>query len=991
MKKLLLLLFCLPLLLVLSAVGQEPVPDSLPVPIVKAAHPPAIDGVLDDIWENAPWQRNFVYPSGATTFNDAALSWRAMWDNDYLYVFVNVVDDIFLADDRAAGWHGDSVEMWLDGDNSKGGTYDGINDLGYTYFYSNDPEDPIIFHPSGGVAGEWHMNTTGHKVASAWSDMGVNLEYAIPMKNLGANPPLPGQLMGFDVDYNDNDEANNARETKVKWFDITDYSWTNPSLMGTIELVDRVVNDITEVPWINTPPVIDGVEDASFADVPWHTLNHYLASADSLHSWNKDLRMDFKTAWDSTYLYYFIKVADDTLMTAGVHTWTDDGIEIWFDGDNSKKKTYDGINDFGFQFPYMEGAGLDSMYFFNATAFDPAAFLHATQLTQDGMTLEIAIPIDSVGMKPTNGWKFGIEIDYNDSDTFGVDRDTKCKTYATVDNTWTDPSLLGTSVLVGGPGETLPPAPQPLLIDMTANAPLIDGVMDVQWENARNYQIANLVTDPNFVVDNWKDSYGNFRVLYDAKNLYVFVQVNDDTIVTSAANTYERDCVEIYWDGDNSKNPVGADPWAWPPTAYDANDSQSRFVFDTAPENSEGVFDISSCDYVYLQTDNGWNLEFSVPWKGQPFKGTAGLTVGFEININDADGGANAREAITKWWATTDEAWHNPSVFGTAQFTGRTINEKKETRLLPVPFTAYPVNIDAQEDYGWKDIPPVFGNYRFNGGELVNVDSPKDLELQWRAMWDYENLYLLIDVKDDTLVRDSGTAAWNDDGIEFWIDGNASRLPTYTDANDLGFNWRYNPEGLLDPVGDSKAKLTVEQMALIKDAKIRTEDGIVLEASIPWSIIGTSVGNGAAIAMECDWNDDDNGGDRDTKLKCYDPTDNSWQYPYLLGLARLTGSVLISDVKKLDPAAITTYELQQNYPNPFNPSTNIEFALPKSGQVSLIIFDVLGREVGTLLDKRMEMGRYSINFNAARLASGVYFYKLQTSDYTETKKMMFIK
>jgi hypothetical protein len=987
MKKLLLLLFCLPFLLVLSAVGQEPVPDSLPVPIVKAAHPPAIDGLMDDIWENTPWQRNYVYPSGGpVAFTDAALSWRAMWDNDYLYVFVRVVDDKFTQD--GTDWHGDTIEMWLDGDNSKGAVYDGINDIGGNLWYKGDSLDPFIFKPFN----EWHMGTTGNLWAAAWRNGGVDAELAIPMKNLGC-VPAPGQLMGFDLDWNDNDiPDNNARETKVKWFDITDNSWQYPYLMGTIELVDRVVSDFNQVQYISTPPVIDGVEDAAYTDVPWTTLNYYLTYA-GLTSWNKDCRLDFKAAWDSTYLYYFIKVADDTLMTAGVHNWTDDGIEIWFDGDNSKKKTYDGINDYGFQFPYMEGAGLDSMFFFNTTVFDPATLLHATQLTEDGMTLEIAIPIDSVGMKPTNGWKFGIEIDYNDSDTPGVDRDTKCKTFAQVDNTWSDPSLLGTSILVGGPGETLPPAPQPLLIDMTANAPLIDGVMDVQWENARNYQIANLVNDPNFHIDNWKDSYGNFRILYDAKNLYVFVQVNDDTIVTSAANSYENDCVEIYFDGDNSKNPVGADPWAWPPTAYDANDSQNRFVFDQAPANSEGVFDVSSMDYVYLQTDTGWNLEFSVPWKGQPFKGTAGLTIGFEININDNDGGTPAREAITKWWATTDEAWHNPSTFGTAQFTARTINEKKETRLLPIPFTAYPVNIDAEEDYGWKDIPPVFGNYRFGPdlAPLGNVDSPKDLELQYRAMWDYDNLYLLIDVKDDTLVRDSGTQSWNDDGIEFWFDGNASRLPTYTDANDLGFNWRYNPEGLFDAVGDSKSKLTVEQMALIKDAKKRTEDGVVVEAAIPWSILGTNVGNGAAVALECDWNDDDNGGVRDSKLKCYDPTDNSWQYPYLLGLARLTGSVLKSDVKKLDPAVITSYELQQNYPNPFNPSTTIEFALPKSGQVSLIIFDVLGREVGTLLDKRMEMGRYSINFNAARLASGVYFYKLQTSEYTETKKMMFIK
>ncbi|MBE2219272.1 MAG: T9SS type A sorting domain-containing protein [Ignavibacteria bacterium] len=85
------------------------------------------------------------------------------------------------------------------------------------------------------------------------------------------------------------------------------------------------------------------------------------------------------------------------------------------------------------------------------------------------------------------------------------------------------------------------------------------------------------------------------------------------------------------------------------------------------------------------------------------------------------------------------------------------------------------------------------------------------------------------------------------------------------------------------------------------------------------------------------------------------------------------------------------YSLSQNYPNPFNPVTNITFALPVNGQVSLKVFDVMGREVADLVDKQLTAGSYKVNFDASRLSSGVYFYRLTTGEFTDTKKLMLIK
>lgn len=86
-----------------------------------------------------------------------------------------------------------------------------------------------------------------------------------------------------------------------------------------------------------------------------------------------------------------------------------------------------------------------------------------------------------------------------------------------------------------------------------------------------------------------------------------------------------------------------------------------------------------------------------------------------------------------------------------------------------------------------------------------------------------------------------------------------------------------------------------------------------------------------------------------------------------------------------------SYSLSQNYPNPFNPSTKIDFSLPKSGNVKLAVYDMIGNEVALLTNGQLQAGNYSADFNATKLASGVYFYKLITEEFTATKKMMLVK
>jgi len=85
------------------------------------------------------------------------------------------------------------------------------------------------------------------------------------------------------------------------------------------------------------------------------------------------------------------------------------------------------------------------------------------------------------------------------------------------------------------------------------------------------------------------------------------------------------------------------------------------------------------------------------------------------------------------------------------------------------------------------------------------------------------------------------------------------------------------------------------------------------------------------------------------------------------------------------------YSLAQNYPNPFNPSTTIEYSIPQGGFITLRVFNILGMEVANLVNGQVDAGKHKIEFDASGFNSGVYFYTLESGNFTKTKKMILIK
>ena len=124
-------------------------------------------------------------------------------------------------------------------------------------------------------------------------------------------------------------------------------------------------------------------------------------------------------------------------------------------------------------------------------------------------------------------------------------------------------------------------------------------------------------------------------------------------------------------------------------------------------------------------------------------------------------------------------------------------------------------------------------------------------------------------------------------------------------------------------------------------------------------------------------------------------TENNFDTEYSIGQLLsdeyVLGKQIPTEIIYKGSLKVDTYDLAQNYPNPFNPSTTIKYQIPNAGNVTLKVFDILGREVTTLVDEFKNEGRYEVNFNAGKLASGVYIYSIKSNDFTASKKLLLLK
>jgi hypothetical protein len=137
-----------------------------------------------------------------------------------------------------------------------------------------------------------------------------------------------------------------------------------------------------------------------------------------------------------------------------------------------------------------------------------------------------------------------------------------------------------------------------------------------------------------------------------------------------------------------------------------------------------------------------------------------------------------------------------------------------------------------------------------------------------------------------------------------------------------------------------------------------------------------------------------NGHGTTTETQEYSYVDNTVEtgtYFYRLKQIDFLGTYEYSDAIEVEVNGPLAFNLEQNYPNPFNPSTNIKYNIPESGIVKLAIYNTLGEEVAVLVDGMVEAGFHEITFDASSLPSGAYFYRLQSDNLNQVKKMLLMK
>jgi len=119
--------------------------------------------------------------------------------------------------------------------------------------------------------------------------------------------------------------------------------------------------------------------------------------------------------------------------------------------------------------------------------------------------------------------------------------------------------------------------------------------------------------------------------------------------------------------------------------------------------------------------------------------------------------------------------------------------------------------------------------------------------------------------------------------------------------------------------------------------------------------------------------------------------DGAYYLAVIFAEEEVLGKRNLEEINFSGESIITSYNLFQNYPNPFNPSTTLKYQIPQNGFVTLKVYDILSKEVATLVNEVKTQGRYEATFDASSLASGVYLYRLNVNDYVDVKKMILLK
>ena len=385
-------------------------------------------------------------------------------------------------------------------------------------------------------------------------------------------------------------------------------------------------------------------------------------------------------------------------------------------------------------------------------------------------------------------------------------------------------------------------------ISNTVTAIRIDGIRDGAYLGSNNPLTKKLSTD---TIADETDLSANFTALYDENFLYVLVNVQDSNLQNGEEFTDHGDSIELYLDGDNSRD-----------TTLGTNDFIYRIGYNDDSGLTELIRnDIEGAEAKISDTDGGYGTEFKIPWSKLSIIPSDSLRIGLDVHIIDGD--LDQKKKLV-WQDVFEDFTTIPSRFGEALLLNLPPPPglKKVTDSILVDGT--------QGEPLWSDVVPIELTNNFKDTAFEN----SNLSANWKSVWDNENLYFFVSVNDDDLRNDSDQ--WfEDDGIEIYIDADNSKNTTYG-SNDyqITIGWDNN-----DLVEDTKNNLGTGSVAKVID----TDSGYDVEVAIPWTAIGLTPADGNFIGLDVHVNDDDQGGSRSGKIAWFATSDESFRNPSIFG------------------------------------------------------------------------------------------------------------
>ena len=287
------------------------------------------------------------------------------------------------------------------------------------------------------------------------------------------------------------------------------------------------------------------------------------------------------------------------------------------------------------------------------------------------------------------------------------------------------------------------------------------------------------------------------------------------------------------------------------------------------------------------------------------------------------------------------------------------------------------ITVDDQVEGEWVNTPEMGINNVTVGARTA------DFHAQWKGMFDNTNLYLLVEVNDETLINDSGAGWYMDDVVEVFIDADNSSGGSYDGINDFQFGFRWNDDVIR--IGNNSVNNTTG----IVYSQYATAVGYNLEAAFPWSLLGVSASSVDYLGFDVAVDDDDNGGDRECAIASIFTADDAWHNPSVFGNVPLVVPTGLGD--DIQSQLPQEFSLSQNYPNPFNPSTMLRYGLPTSSDIKITLFNTLGQEVAQLHEGFQASGTHQIVVSGNGHSSGIYFVVLEAESIQLKRKIVLLK